>query len=174
MSFPPLVIPVTSSFQVPALSTLSEAHNETLPSAEIHAVAVRSEKEHFLRRGDFIAMIDTPPKKGSKRSDPQKTYAVCMAGDPFPQTPTLGIRAMFPIAEAVHIKKDHATFVAAAVGGVREIRQGSKPVTFKPGDRVYATLGVSGGKIEFQLGSSGDCFVGTCVNCSTDSVTTTI
>ena len=171
MSFPPLVIPVKTTLQVPALSTFSEAHNETLPTAEIHAVAVRSEKEHFPRRGDFIGMVDTPPKVGSKRSDPQKTYKVVMAGDPFPQT---GIRAMFPIAEAVQIKKNHPTFVAAAVGGVQEIRQGSTVVNFKPGDRVYATLGVKGGEIEFQLGSSGDCFVGTCVNCSPDSVVTTI
>ena len=165
-AFPPLTIPVTSTLQVPITSTLSEEHNETLPPTQIHAVAIQTGADHLgARRGDFVALVERAPIVGSRRKDPQKTYHAVMAGEAYPAE---GVATIFPLAEACPIKKGAKTFVSAAVGGVREVAQNpTNPIVVVPGDRVYASIAVVNGKIEFALSKyGGDYLMGTVVTSS--------
>lgn len=169
-AFPPLTIPVTSSFTVPISSTLSEEHNESLPSAQIHAVAITCEGDHLgARKGDFVAIVEAPPILGSRRKDPPIKHQVVMEGDTFPVT---GVKTIFPLAEAVPIKKNVTTFVSAAVGGVREVAQNPlRPIAVVPGDRLFASVILRSNQINFRLSKfGGDYLMGTVVTASPLSI----
>jgi len=83
-SFPPMIIPVTSSFNIPVQSTLSYEHNETLPSAVIQRFPVfraGGDRAQFVRKGGLVAILDCNPKTSRKVSKSNESSYIAIEGE---------------------------------------------------------------------------------------------